>query len=137
MLWLYAFCVVLCIVCFVSFCVLFVCKCVVYYCHQVATQLHLTNISKLRLFSHKVFFIINTCFSTLREALCVGTGKLFAEAPALFRHAVFQLVIAVVCKTASSGGILRGGQKGVSWGMLSRGCRGDEGEEILGAESCG
>ena len=38
------FCVVLCIVCFVSFCVLFVCKYVLYYCHQVATQLQLTNI---------------------------------------------------------------------------------------------
>jgi len=39
------FCVVLCIVCFVSFCVLFVCKCVLYYCHRAATQLQLTNIS--------------------------------------------------------------------------------------------
>jgi hypothetical protein len=39
------FCVVLCIVCFVSFCVLFVCKCVLYYCHRVAIQLQLTNIS--------------------------------------------------------------------------------------------
>ena len=39
------FCVVLCIVCFVSFCVLFVCKCVLYYCHRVTTQLQLTNIS--------------------------------------------------------------------------------------------
>jgi hypothetical protein len=39
------FCVVLCIVCFVSFCALFVCKCVLYYCHRVATQLQLTNIS--------------------------------------------------------------------------------------------
>jgi hypothetical protein len=39
------FCVVLCIVCFVSFCVLFVCKCVLYYCHWVAIQLQLTNIS--------------------------------------------------------------------------------------------
>ena len=39
------FCIVLCIVCFVSFCVLFVCKCVLYYCHQVPTQLQLTNIS--------------------------------------------------------------------------------------------
>ena len=38
------FCVVLCIVCFVSFSVLFVCKCVLYYCHRVATQLQL-NIS--------------------------------------------------------------------------------------------
>jgi hypothetical protein len=39
------FCVVLCIVCFVSFYVLFVCICVLYYCHRVATQLQLTNIS--------------------------------------------------------------------------------------------
>jgi len=39
------FCVVLCIVCFVSFCVLSVCECVLYYCHRVATQLQLTNIS--------------------------------------------------------------------------------------------
>jgi len=39
------FCVVLCIVCFVSFCVLFVCKCELYYCHRVDTQLQLTNIS--------------------------------------------------------------------------------------------
>jgi hypothetical protein len=40
------FCVVLCI-CFVSFCVLFVCKCVLYNCQRVATQLQLTNISKI------------------------------------------------------------------------------------------
>ena len=39
------FCVVLCIVCFVSFCVLSVCKCVLYCCHLVAIQLQLTNIS--------------------------------------------------------------------------------------------
>jgi hypothetical protein len=38
------FCVVLCIVYFVSFCVLFVCICVLYYCHRVATQLQLINI---------------------------------------------------------------------------------------------
>jgi len=38
------FCVVVCIVCFVSFSVLFVCICVLYYCHRVATQLQL-NIS--------------------------------------------------------------------------------------------
>ena len=39
------FCVVLCVVCFVSFSVLFVCICVLYYCHRVAAQLQLTNIS--------------------------------------------------------------------------------------------
>jgi len=38
------FCVIICIVCFVSFSVLFVCKCVLYYWHRVATQLQL-NIS--------------------------------------------------------------------------------------------
>jgi hypothetical protein len=38
------FCVVLCIVCFVSFSELFVCICVLYYCLRVATQLQL-NIS--------------------------------------------------------------------------------------------
>jgi hypothetical protein len=40
-----SYCVVLCIVCFVSFCVLFVCKCVLNYCHRMATQLQLINIS--------------------------------------------------------------------------------------------
>jgi len=35
------FCVVVCIVCFVSFCVLFVCTCVLYYYHRVVTQLQL------------------------------------------------------------------------------------------------
>jgi hypothetical protein len=35
------FCVVLCIVCFVSFSVLFMCMCVLNYCHRMATQLQL------------------------------------------------------------------------------------------------
>ena len=43
------FCVLPCIVCFVSFCLscvcVCVCKCVLYYCHRVATQLQLTNTS--------------------------------------------------------------------------------------------
>ena len=42
------FCVLLCIVHFVSFCVLSVCKYVLYYCHRVATQLQLTNISNIK-----------------------------------------------------------------------------------------
>jgi len=40
------FCVVLCIVCFVTFSVLFVCICVLNYCHRVVTRLQL-NISYL------------------------------------------------------------------------------------------
>jgi hypothetical protein len=35
------FCVVLCIVCFVTYSVLFVCTCVLNYCHRVTTQLQL------------------------------------------------------------------------------------------------
>jgi hypothetical protein len=35
------FCVVPCIVCFVSFSVLFMCICVLNYCHRVATQFQL------------------------------------------------------------------------------------------------
>jgi fatty acid desaturase len=37
------FCVVICIVRFVSFSLLFLCMCVLNYCHRVATQLQLTN----------------------------------------------------------------------------------------------
>jgi hypothetical protein len=39
-----SFCVVICIVCFVSLSVLFACICVLYYCHRVATEYQL-NIS--------------------------------------------------------------------------------------------
>ena len=52
------FCVVLCIVCFVSFCVLFVCKCVLYCCHRVATQLQLTYIS----YHNKMFSVLSIFF---------------------------------------------------------------------------
>jgi hypothetical protein len=38
------FCVVVCIICFVSFSVLFLCICVLYYCHRVAIQLQLNYI---------------------------------------------------------------------------------------------
>ena len=53
------FCVVLCIVCFVSFSVLFVCICVLNYCHRVATQLQL-NIYHIISF---VFFYVFLCCS--------------------------------------------------------------------------
>jgi hypothetical protein len=51
------FCVVLCIVCFVSFSALFVCICVLNYCHRVATQLQL-NISYIsfRVYSTYIVF---------------------------------------------------------------------------------
>jgi hypothetical protein len=51
------FCVVLCIVCFMSFCVLCVCKCVLYCCHRVATQLQLINISYI-IFYHIIIYHI-------------------------------------------------------------------------------
>ena len=49
------FCVVLCIVCFVSFFVLFMCICELNYCHQVATQLQL-NISYHKKQLHSVCY---------------------------------------------------------------------------------
>ena len=49
------FCVVLCIVCFVSFCVLYVCKCVLYCCHWVATQL---QFNKYHIVSYHIIYII-------------------------------------------------------------------------------
>ena len=71
------FCVVLCIVCFVSFSVLFVCKCVLYYCHRVTTQLQLTNIS---------YHIISKCLSVdiFRQTLLLtysGTTTQLGQQP--------------------------------------------------------
>jgi len=40
------FCVVLCIVCFVSFCLLFLCICVLYYCHPIAVNKYIKYISR-------------------------------------------------------------------------------------------
>jgi hypothetical protein len=68
-----------------------------------------TSFTKLRLFFHKVSFIINILPPPLREMLNAGRVKLFAEASELFTHAVFQLV--VVRKTASSECILQGAKK--------------------------
>lgn len=52
-----------------------------------------TSLAELRLFFHKVSFIINTLFPLLCEMLYAGCMKLFAEASELFTHAVFQPVI--------------------------------------------
>jgi hypothetical protein len=52
-----------------------------------------TSFTKLRLFFHKVSFIINTIFPPLLEMLCAGRLKRFAELSELFTQAAFQLVI--------------------------------------------
>jgi hypothetical protein len=52
-----------------------------------------TSLATLRLFFHKVSFIINTFFPLLCEMLYTGHMKLFAEASQLFTRVVFQLVI--------------------------------------------
>jgi hypothetical protein len=67
------------------------------------------SITKLRLFFHTVFFIINTLFPPMRETLYDHCVKLFAEALEHFTHAVFQLV--VICKMASSECVLHGAKK--------------------------
>jgi hypothetical protein len=52
-----------------------------------------TQFTKLRLFFHKVSFIINTVFPPLHEMLYADHGKLFAEASKISMHTVFQLVV--------------------------------------------
>jgi hypothetical protein len=52
-----------------------------------------TYFTKLRLFFHKVSFIINTPFPPLREMPGGSHVQLFAEVSELFTHAVFQLDI--------------------------------------------
>jgi len=52
-----------------------------------------TSLAKLRLFFHKISFIINTLFPLLCEMLYASPMKFFAEASELFTLAVFQLVI--------------------------------------------
>jgi len=60
-----------------------------------------TSCTKLRSFSHKICFTVNTIFISLRETLCADRVKPFAEGSELFTHAVLQLVF--VSTTASSG----------------------------------
>jgi hypothetical protein len=68
-----------------------------------------TTFKKLRLFFHKVFFIINTLFPPLRVTVYAGRLKLFAGASELFPHAACQLVI--VRKNGVLGEHPSGGQK--------------------------
>jgi hypothetical protein len=63
-----------------------------------------TAAMKLRLFSHKVAFIINTLSVPLRVTLHAGTVKCFAEAPESFIHTVsalrrLQNGVIVVCRS--------------------------------------
>jgi hypothetical protein len=76
-----------------------------------------TSFTKLRLFFHKVLFIINTLFQPLCEVLYTSHIKLFAEASKLFTHAVFQLI--VIHKMASLEYMLRGGHKDGSGRVLN------------------
>jgi hypothetical protein len=76
-----------------------------------------TSLTKLRLFFHKVFFIVDVHFPSLRKMLYAGSVKLFTEASELFTHAVFELV--VVRKTASSEFILPGAKRMKSEGAKS------------------
>ena len=64
------FCVVLCIVCFVSFCVLFVCICVLYYCHRVATQSQLTNLSYFSFIDINLIHNFYTNYLKLSSSTC-------------------------------------------------------------------
>jgi hypothetical protein len=48
-----------------------------------------TSFTNLRLFFHKVSFIINALLPPLHEMLYTGRVKLFAEASERFTHAVF------------------------------------------------
>jgi hypothetical protein len=66
------------------------------------------SFTKLGLFFHKLAFIINIIYPLLREILYAGLEQLFAEVSELFTHAVVQVVVFVVPKTASSECILQG-----------------------------
>ena len=68
-----------------------------------------TYFTKLRLFFHKVSFVINTTFAPLHEMPGGSHVQLFAEVSELFTHAVFQLDI--IHKIASLEYILQGTKK--------------------------
>jgi len=84
------------------------------------TYIEGTSFKKLRVFSHTLSFILNTIFSSLRETLCAGRVKLFAEASERFT----QRCVAAHCRRQncilglhSSGGHKDGGPK-----VLNRDC---------------
>jgi len=65
------------------------------------TSIRITSFTKLRLYFHKVSFIINTIFPTLHETLYDGRVKFPDVASELFR-------LVTVRKTSSSEFILQG-----------------------------
>jgi len=65
------------------------------------TSIRVTSFTKLRLFFHKLSFIINILFPTLRETLYAGRVKFPAVASELFR-------LVLVHTKASSECILQG-----------------------------
>lgn len=71
------------------------------------TRVITTSFTKLTLFFHKVFVLINKLLPP--EMLCAALLKLFAEALKVFMHAVFQLV--VVRKTVPSEFVLQEARK--------------------------
>ena len=72
-----------------------------------------TSVTKLRLFFHKVVFIINTLVSSLHVVLYAGGSKIFAKASEFF---VFQLVI---FRKTSSEHVLQGPETWKSVGAKS------------------
>jgi hypothetical protein len=82
----------------------------------------------VRLFFHKVSFIINTSFLPLLKKMCVRRLNLSSETSELFTHAVFHLV--VFSKMASSGCKLLGTKKMGRQRVLNLDCREDEEESF-------
>ena len=88
------------------------------------------SLTKLRLFAHNVFFVINTMFPPLLEALYAGTVKLFAEA---------SRSSGTLCCNSSASSSAEQRPLMVSFKGTKR-CEsegaklGDEGEEIRGAD---
>jgi hypothetical protein len=88
--------------------------------------------TELRLFFHKLPFIINTLLLNLRVTLYIGCLKMFAEASQPFIHAF------IAARRRPKNGVLglhvSGGHKDGSRGVLNRGSRESEEEKIQGAD---